>query len=99
MADLGGALEYLVGLQDLVANFNAEDEGSADVPGAYFDQPTTPPEPKLPPSQVGRKPDEKISDDEVSEEDSDSDAFQARQDDIWWQGWLKRYIEFKEGGG
>jgi hypothetical protein len=101
MADLGGALEYLGGLQDLVANLNAKDEGSADVPGAYFDQPTTPPEPKLPPSQVGRKPDEKssLSDDGVSEEDSEYDEVQARLEDDWWEGWLKRLKEFKEGGG
>jgi hypothetical protein len=91
MDDLGGALEYLCGLQDLVANLDAKDEGSADVPGAYYDQPTTPP----------GKPDAKssLSDDGVSEEESDSDEFQARHDPIWWQGWLKRYTDFKEGGG
>jgi hypothetical protein len=97
MDDLGGALEYLVGIDDLIANLDAAE--AADVPGAYYAQPTTPPDPQLPPSQVGRKPDEKISDDEVSEEESDSDAFQARQTDIWWQCWLKRYLEIKEEGG
>jgi hypothetical protein len=99
MADLGGALEYLVGLQDLVANFEAEDEGSADVPGAFFEQPATPPEPELPPSQVPGEPDEpSLPDDGVSTEDSD-DEVQARLEDDWWKGWLKRFHEFKKGGG
>jgi hypothetical protein len=99
MADLGGALEYLGGLQDLVANFKAEDEGSADVPGAFFEQPATPPEPELSPSQVPGEPDEpSLPDDGVSTEDSD-DEVQARLEDDWWKGWLKRYHELKKGGG
>jgi hypothetical protein len=99
MTDLGGALDYLGRLQELVANFN--DEGSADVPGAYSDQPATPPEPELPPSQVPGEPDEEPSlpDDGVSEEDSEYDEVQVRLEDDWWAGWLKRFHEFKKGGG
>jgi hypothetical protein len=100
MTDLDGALEYLVGLQELVANFN--DEGSADVPGAYSDQPATPPEPELPPSQVPGEPDEEPlfpDDSDYFEEDSDYDEVQARPEDDWWISWPKRFYMFKKGGG
>jgi hypothetical protein len=100
MTDLGGALEYLVGLQERVANFN--DEGSADVPGAYSDQPATPPEPELPPSQVPGEPDEEPlfpDDSDYFEEDSDYDEVQARPEDEWWISNPTRFYMFKKGGG
>jgi hypothetical protein len=85
MAELGGALEYLVGLQDLVANLQgeAEDEGveaSTDVPGAYLEQPATPPfdnvseAPEPSPSEIPGEPDElSLEDYGIITEDSDGE--------------------------
>jgi hypothetical protein len=98
MADLGGAVEYLGWLQDVVANFNAE--GSADLPAS--EQPVTPPEPELPPSQVPGEPDEEPllpDDSDYFEEDSDDDEVQARPEDEWWISNPTRFYMFKKGGG